>query len=110
MLYILNTLVVPINFDVMNEAVVELKRISVEEAKKIVSKAKWESAVGHEGSAIILSELLGVKIPVERKSVFLKRRDKGLHFFLKKRLPEGAVLSTEELRKLDFWLVLSVVK
>jgi hypothetical protein len=110
MLYILNTLVVPINFDVVDEVVVELKRISVEEARKIVNKVKWESVIGHEGSAVVLSELLGVKIPVERKSVFLKRGDRGLHFFLKKRLPEGVVLSAEELRKLDFWLVLSIVK
>jgi hypothetical protein len=110
MLYILNTLVVPINFDVVGEAVVELKRISLEEARRIVSKSRWESAVGHEGSAVILSELLGVEIPVERKAVFLKKGDRGLHFFLKKRLPEGTVLSAEELRKLDFWLVLSFVR
>jgi len=110
MLYILNTLVVPVNFDEMTEVVVELRKISVEEAREVVRKSEWESVVGHEGSAVILSELLGVKIPVERKSVFLKKGDRGLHFFLKKRLPEGTVLSAEELKKLDFWLVLSIVR
>ncbi len=109
MLYILNTLVVPVNFDAMRHAVVELRRVSVEEAREIVHKTRWESAIGHEGSAVVLSELLDVKIPVNRRSIFLKKGDMGLHFFLKKRLPEGAILSAEELKKLDFWLVVSTV-
>jgi hypothetical protein len=39
----------------------------------------------------------------------MERGDVGLHFFLKTRLPEGKVLSEEELKQLQFWLVKSEV-
>jgi hypothetical protein len=39
----------------------------------------------------------------------MKPGDRAIHFFLKSRLPEGVVLGEEELKKLDFWLVLSEV-
>jgi hypothetical protein len=108
MLYILNTLIVPINFDENNETTVKMKRINVDEAKFLLAGG-FKSAVGHQSTAEVISKIFGVQIPAERKTVFFKKGDKGIHFFLKQRLPEGQILTQEELEKLDYWLVLSEV-
>jgi len=107
--YILNTLIVPVNFDETPEAKVRLRRISVEEARAILAGG-FISAVGHEATAKLLSQLLGVEIPAIRQTIFMKPGDKAVHFFLKSRLPEGVVLGEEELKRLEFWLVLSEVE
>jgi len=109
MIYILNSLIVPVNFDKVAEVKVRLNKISVEEAKDILSNNKFVSAVGHEGSAQLLSRILGIPIPVNRISVYFEKGDIGIHFFLKQRLPEGKILSDEELSKLEFWIVRSEV-
>jgi hypothetical protein len=111
MIYILNSLIVPVNFDEDNEAKVTLRRASLEEARALLND-NFISAVGHEGTAQILSGLLGVQIEYrkDRPSIFFRSGDKGLHFFLKKRLPEGVILTSEELKNLDYWLVISEVE
>jgi hypothetical protein len=109
MIYVLSTLVVPIDFDKYPWAVVRVTRISLEEAKELLQKKKFTSAVGHESTARLLSQLLGVKIRYNRRSVFMKPGDIGIHFFPKTRVPEGTVLNQEELKRLDFWLVKSEV-
>ncbi len=108
MLYVLNTLVVPINFDRTKEVKVKFKRVSIEEAREFL-QGEWQSAIGHSATAKVLSQILGVEIPAERKTVFFEKGDRGLHFFLKERLPEGKVLSEEELKGLEYWLVLSEI-
>jgi hypothetical protein len=110
MIYLLNTLVVPVDFDTVDEVNVKLRRISVDEARELLRREPFVSAIGHEGSAKVLSELLNTEIPMNRVSVFMQSGDKGLHFFLKRRLPEGVVLTAEELSKLEYWLVLSEVE
>ena len=107
-IYVLNTLIVPIDFSKYPKATVVLQKISVEEAKQILSK-DFISAVGHEATAKLLTQLLGVEIPVNRIAIYLEPGDTGIHFFLKTRLPEGKVLSEAELKTLDFWLVKSQV-
>ena len=109
MLYILNTLIVPINFDENNKTTVKMKKINVDEAKFLLASG-FESVIGHKSTAEIMSEILGIQIPVQRRTVFFQKGDRGIHFFLKERLPEGVVLTSEELRNLDYWLVLSEVE
>ncbi|MEM1554338.1 MAG: DUF1874 domain-containing protein [Thermoproteota archaeon] len=106
-IYILNTLIFPINFDDTKNASVLFQKISIEEAKRIVQENEIVSAVGHEATAKILSKLLDKEIPFNRISIFMKPGDRALHFFLKQRLPEGRILNEEELKNLDYWLVLS---
>lgn len=110
MLYVFNTLIVPVNFDKYKDVVVEFERLGVEEARELVRREEFWSVVGHEGTAKVLTQLLGVEVKFQRQTVFLEPGDMGLHFFLKQRLPEGAVLSDEELVGLDFWFVKSEVK
>jgi len=111
MIYVLNTLIVPVNFDEDDEARVTLRRASLEEAQALLRNG-FTSAVGHEGTAQVLSELLGIPVDYrrDRPSIFMKKGDKGLHFFMKKRLPEGVVLTSEELKNLDYWLVISEIE
>jgi len=110
MVYILNSLIVPVNFDEILEVKVKLRKISVEEARDLLLNNEWTSAVGHEGTAQFLTKLLRVEIPCQRRSVFFRKGDKGLHLFLKSRLPEGVILTEEDLHKIDFWLVMSEVE
>ena len=109
MIYVFNTLIAPVNFDEIGDVVVKFRKISVEEAVEILKNNSFISAIGHEGTARILSTLFGIEIKMNRITVFMKRGDKGIHFFLKKRLPEGVVLTEDELKQLDYWLVLSEV-
>jgi hypothetical protein len=110
-LYVLNTLITPINFDEYAEARVKLRKITISEAREILaSTTDFVSAVGHEATAKLLSQLLGIQIPAERRTIFMRPGDKAIHFFLKVRLPEGIILTEEQLRRLDYWLVLSEVE
>ena len=108
-IYVLNTLIVPINFDKYRRVKITLTQISVEEARMILEGTKFVSAVGHEATAKLLSQLLQIEIPFNRIQVYFEPNDVGIHFFLKTRIPEGKILSEEELKKLDFWLVKSEV-
>ncbi len=109
MLYVLNSLIVPVDFSQKQGFVVSLWQIDLQTARRIIKEMPFVSAVGHEATAKVLSELLGVEIPHNRIAVKMKECDAGLHFVLRTRLPEGKVLSEEELKQLDFDLVLSRV-
>jgi len=110
MLYILNSLIVPLDFDSCSLHLVSFYKLDLETAREIVQETEFISAVGHESTAKLLTNLLGVEIPTNRITVRMKEGDTALHFVLKQRLPEGKVLSEEELRGLEFDLVFSRVK
>jgi len=108
-LYVLNTLITPIDFDKKESAVVRFRKITPEEAKNIVKSEPFKSAVGHEGTAKLLSEIFETNVPFNRETIFMDKGDKAVHFFLKERLPEGAVLSKDALKNLRYWIILSEV-
>jgi len=110
MIYVLNTLVIPINFDKIQKARIKVRRISAEEAKKFLGEEEFISAIGHEATARFLSKLLGIEIKMNRRTVFMKPGDKGIHLFLKERLPEGKILSEGEMKSIKYWLVLSEIE
>ncbi|PYB68555.1 hypothetical protein DMB44_04265 [Thermoplasma sp. Kam2015] len=97
MLFVLNT---PI---LTEYGVYTFSRISVEEAKELISNG-FVSAIGHEGTAVVLSEILGTKIPMSRVAIKMQPGDKAIVFRLLERLPEGKILSTDELKQLKFEL------
>jgi hypothetical protein len=109
MKYLLNSMMVPVDFSALNVATVMMRRISLDEARKLLNDGGFISAVGHPGTAQLLTELLGIEVPVNRVAVQLKSGDIGIHFVLTQRLPEGKVLSKEELAKLDYYFVASYV-
>jgi hypothetical protein len=107
--YLLNSLITPINFDKFSNAKISFRRVDVETVKRILSDG-FISAVGHEATAQLLSKLLGVHVPLNRSQIFMEKGDKAIHFFLKQRLPGGVVLDEAELAKLEYWLILSEVE
>ncbi|MEM2480890.1 MAG: DUF1874 domain-containing protein [Candidatus Hadarchaeales archaeon] len=105
--YLFNSLVLPVDFEREERARFLLERIGEEEVRKGL-KEGFVSAIGHEATARLLSELFGVEVPVQRREVRLKIGDEGIHFCLKKRLSEGEVItSKEELAEIGYFFVRS---
>lgn len=55
------------------------------------------SAIGHEGTAILLSRLLDMSVPMHRQAIRMQPGDAALVFRLTRRPPEGEVLDAEQL-------------
>jgi hypothetical protein len=108
----MNASIIPSNF----EGSVEVKTVSLQEIidsfttindnddDNILTEFKPEfvSAVGHEATAKLFSQLLKVEIPVNRITVEAHDGDVFFVFQLKKRLEEGKILNDEELSKLEY--------
>jgi len=83
----------------------EFRPLGIDEARELLaSESSFVSAVGHEGTAKVLTQLLGVEIPENRVRIEMKAGDRALVFRLLVRLPEGKVLGEEELKELPFEL------
>jgi hypothetical protein len=77
--------------------------LEVAQVRPIVADG-FISAVGHAGTAQFLSVLLGVEIPANRTVIAMQPGDRALVLRLHARLPEGAVLTRDEMAKLPFEL------
>ncbi len=91
-------------------------KIPLELAREIVQYAKQRgieilSIIGHESTAKLLTQLLGVEVLTNRVYYTLQPQDLLLVFTLPTRLPEGRVLSEEELKaytdKLNIYAIAS---
>ncbi|CAJ31630.1 DNA binding protein [Betalipothrixvirus pezzuloense] len=105
MLYILNAQILPLKPG--EEYTVKARQISIEEARELVKKENFTSAIGHQATAELLTNVLGVNVPVNRIAIRATHGDKIIAFSLKQRLPEGVVIkTTEELEKIGYelWL------
>jgi len=93
-LYILNT---PI---LTNWGIYGFHQITVLDAKRIIKQFsnKFISAVGHKATAEFMSKLLEVEIPANRISIKMESGDIAIVFRLLERLPEGVVLTEEQLK------------
>jgi hypothetical protein len=98
MIYILNS---PILTDF---GIYTYKPISIEEAKELLQNNEFTSAIGHESTAKLLSELLNINIPANRIQVKMSSGDVAIVFQVLTRLPEGKVLTDEELKNIPFRL------
>lgn len=97
MVYVLNT---PIITDYGDYS---FRKIGVEEAKDVLAGG-FVSAVGHQGTADVLTAVLGIVIPMNRIAVKMEAGDKAVVFRLTSRLPEGTVLTAEELKAIPYEL------
>lgn len=66
------------------------------------------SAIGHDGTATLLSEILRQPVPVNRTRVCLQPGDEALVLRLLQRLPEGAALDHSQLEQTAWELGLLV--
>jgi hypothetical protein len=111
-LYILNTMVVPIDYDKVDATVIVTYRLTLEQARERVRKAQQmgelQSAISHEPTAQLLSRLLGVEIKPEYRTVYMQEDDEALHFIIKIRLPKD--IDVREVELLPYWLVWSEIR
>jgi len=82
---------------------VAFREVTLREIRELLNyctNCVFESAIGHEPTARLLSELLGVKVPVCRRQIQLTENTILVIVTVAERLPEGKVLSREELEQL----------
>jgi hypothetical protein len=81
-----------------------LKTISLEEARALIlgNENNLLSAVGHESTAQILTNLLGVEIKVNRIQFVQEAGQNALCFKLNGRPAEGKILSLEEIEEIGY--------
>ena len=75
----------------------EFWKIERNEAAYIVKCVPFVSAIGHEGTANLLSRVLDVVVPTNRIQIKMDVGDRAIVFRLLERLPEGKVLTEDEL-------------
>jgi hypothetical protein len=85
-----------------SDMVAHIQEISTEQFKQELASGTFISAVGHESTADILSHLLGITVLTNRQAIRLKENDIVYVYQLLQRLPEGVVLSREEILQINF--------
>ena len=89
--------------EIVKKCTIHIKEATLEEVKKILNTdLEIISAVGHQSTATVLSELLEREIPANRIPITLTSDDILIVFQLLVRLEEGKVLTKEEIRQLKY--------
>jgi hypothetical protein len=78
--------------------------VSIEEARQLLAHG-FISAVGHQSTAEIMSQVLGIPVPYNRAQVYLEPGDEAVCFILKARPPEGRVLTVQELESIGYYFI-----
>ena len=82
-----------------SETLIKVSELSEEQVRQLLTN-DFESAIGHESTARFLSKKLSVEIKANRKQIKLDDDTLLLVVQLMQRLPEGKVLSEEEISKI----------
>ncbi len=87
----------------------EFQKLFLKEAREIVrefeeSNRKISSAIGHAATAELMTRLLKFPVPQNRIDFVQTTEDAALVFKLKRRAPEGVVLTREELEEIGYEL------
>ena len=77
--------------------------LAVDNTRSLIA-GSFTSAIGHESSASFMSSLLGVPVAVNRITITMQPGDAALVLRIKSRLPEGKVLTSEEMAEIPFEL------
>jgi hypothetical protein len=86
----------------------EIRTVDLETAQTIVQNyveadTDWmDSAIGHDSTAQIMTELLGQVVPVNRQMFAQQPGQDALVFKLKGRAPEGVILGREEIEAIGY--------
>lgn len=87
------------------EGTYRLRKITEDEATEVVNlydSNEIVSYIGHESTAQIMSELLGINVAVNRAEYTHAKTDVCLCFKLNTRSTEGQILSREEVEAIGF--------
>jgi hypothetical protein len=79
---------------------IKVLEAGIDNVKDIISDG-FVSAVGHDATAKIISTQLGVQVPTNRISIQLNTGDVLVVFQLLVRLPEGKILSEDEMKQVQ---------
>ena len=77
---------------------VKVLEVRLEDVKDIL-KDGFTSAVGHEATSQVISVQLGIQVPTNRISIKLSAGDVLIVYQLLTRLPEGKILSEDEMKQ-----------
>ncbi|MGH9425829.1 MAG: YddF family protein, partial [Terriglobia bacterium] len=75
--------------------------LTLEEARSLVADG-FDSAIGHVGTAEVLSELLHVPVPLNRVEYFQQPGEKAIVFKLKSRIPAGVILDRQQIEEIGY--------
>lgn len=76
--------------------------IDIATAKSYIEKNGFISAIGHEATAEIMSDVLGVAISMNRIQFYQEIGQVAIAFKLNERPPEGDVLNREEVERIGY--------
>ena len=76
--------------------------ISIEEAKFLIAKKGYVSAIGHESTAKIISNLIGLNVEKNRINFVQMVGQKAVVFKLNRRPEEGVVLTKEQVEQVGY--------
>ena len=79
-----------------------VKTISLDEAKELVKDADVLSAIGHQSTADILTNLLEIPVEMNRIQYSQEIGDIALCFKLNGRPEEGKILTAEEIEEMGY--------
>ena len=91
------------------DGAIDVVGINDHQAKSILSDG-FQSAIGHQSTADFIKALIGIDVPVNRVSLSLKDEDMMVVLQLQGKLPEGKVLSEEEIKQIPYRWYLVVNK
>jgi Domain of unknown function (DUF1874) len=94
-LYIVNSPIID------GSGIYDYKTITMEEAIQFIEGKKFESAIGFESTADVLSALLKTEVKYNRIQIKLHEGDQCLVFRLKDRIEEGKFYTADELLKMN---------
>lgn len=83
-----------------------LSNIALEDVKNMLTEENIMSAIGHNATADIMSELIGVNIPANRIQARQESGQKAIIFKLLKRPEEGKILNKEEIEEIGYEFLL----
>jgi hypothetical protein len=71
-------------------ATIDVRSISLDQAQAILAGGDFQSAVGHADTALLFQDALGVRVPMDRRTISLRPGDTLLvGQYVGPRLPEG---------------------
>lgn len=77
--------------------------VGVERAREVIRDG-FVSAIGHQATVEFLRNLLGMEVPLNRVRVQMKPGDRALVVRVLDRIPEGKVLSADEMGRIPYEL------
>jgi len=92
-----------------NGGLINIVELQDKHVKSILQDG-FVSAVGHQSTADFMKLLIDIDVPVNRVAITLQPGDKVIVLQLQGRLPEGKVLTQEEIANIPYkWFVVEVL-